>query len=210
MEIKQSPLIYADLLNDIKTRIRQAQIKAAFAANAELIGLYWDIGQMIALRQKQEGWAASVIPKLSKDLKNQLPDLFGFSERNLGYMVRFAREYQAIDNTQLNNPILQQATAKLDDAILQQPAAKLPTYNLLLSIPWMHHALLMEKVKDQDARFWYMRQTLQQGWSRDTLRLMIKNDSYARQGVANHNFDRTLPAPFLSLTPIRHKILIIN
>ena len=38
MEIKQSPLIYADLLNDIKTRIRLAQIKATFAANAELIG----------------------------------------------------------------------------------------------------------------------------------------------------------------------------
>jgi hypothetical protein len=60
---------YKNLLGDIKQRIRSAQIKATFAANAELIALYWDIGQMIALRQKQQGWAASVIPKLSKDLR---------------------------------------------------------------------------------------------------------------------------------------------
>ena len=63
--MNQSILNYADLLNDIKTRIRTAQVKATFAANAELISLYWDIGQLIAHRQKQQGWAASVIPKLS-------------------------------------------------------------------------------------------------------------------------------------------------
>ena len=62
--------LYINLLNDIKTRVKKAQIKATLAANAELISLYWDIGQMIDQRQKQQGWAASVIPKLSKDLKS--------------------------------------------------------------------------------------------------------------------------------------------
>ncbi len=38
---------YGSLLNDIKTRIRQAQTKAIFAANAEMIAMYWDIGRMI-------------------------------------------------------------------------------------------------------------------------------------------------------------------
>ena len=47
-------LSYKNLLGDIKQRIRAAQIKAAFAANGEMIAM-WDIGQMIALRQKQEG-----------------------------------------------------------------------------------------------------------------------------------------------------------
>ena len=131
MEINQSPLVYSDLLNDIKSRIRTAQIKATFAANSELIALYWDIGRMIAQRQKQQGWAASVIPKLSKDLKNQLPEISGFSERNLGYMIRFAREYQNIE------------TQKGDYLILQQAAAKLGVHDLLLSIPWFHHAVLI-------------------------------------------------------------------
>lgn len=182
-------LSYKNLLSDIKQRIRTAQIKAAFGANAEMIAMYWDIGQMIALRQKQQGWAASVIPKLSRDLKNELPEVTGFSERNLGYMVRFAKEYQ---NLSLD-------ASQTDSAILQQPVAKLVDADVLQSIPWGHHALLMEKIKDQAQRFWYMQQTLKEGWGRDTLRLMIKNDTYKRQGVSQHNFDRTLPAPFSDL-----------
>ena len=182
-------LSYKNLLADIKQRIRAAQIKATFAANAEMMALYWDIGQMIALRQQQQGWAASVIPKLSRDLKNELPEITGFSERNLGYMVRFAKEYQnlSVDISQTASPILQQTVAKLTNA------------HLLQSIPWGHHALLIEKIKDQSQRFWYREQTLQEGWGRDTLRLMIKNDAYKRQGIAQHNFDKTLPSPFSEL-----------
>ena len=46
---------YQDLLKDIKIRIRQAQLKAAMSANAEMLMLYWDIGRMIHLRQSTEG-----------------------------------------------------------------------------------------------------------------------------------------------------------
>jgi predicted nuclease of restriction endonuclease-like (RecB) superfamily len=172
---------YKNLLSDIKHRIRTAQIKATFAANAEMIAMYWDVGQMISLRQKQQGWASYVIPKLSRDLKNELPEVSGFSERNLGRMIAFYRAYQP------------------DDSILPQAVAKLANVDLLQSIPWGHHALLIEKIKNLPQRFWYMQQILQEGWGRDTLRLMIKNDAYTRQGVSQHNFDKTLPAPFSEL-----------
>lgn len=174
-------IFYKALLTDIKSRIQLAQVKATFSANAEMIALYWDIGKMIALRQKQEGWAASVIPKLSKDLKNELPEVSGFSERNLGRMIAFYRAYTHSDSN------LPQAVANLENA------------DLLLSIPWGHHALLMEKIKDPTIRLWYMQQTVQEGWSRDTLRLMIKNDTHSRQGLSNHNFERTLPVAFSDL-----------
>ena len=62
---------------------------------------------MIHQRQQMEGWGAGIIPHLSADLKNELPEIKGFSERNIGYMIRFARKYGA-------SPILQQAVAKLD------------------------------------------------------------------------------------------------
>jgi predicted nuclease of restriction endonuclease-like (RecB) superfamily len=97
---------YADLLGDIKTRIRQAQIRASLSANAEMILMYWDIGRMITERQQREGWGTAVIPHLAADLKNELPEIKGFSERNIGYMIRFAHEYGA-------PPILQQPVAKL-------------------------------------------------------------------------------------------------
>ena len=73
---------YRDLLGDIKTRVRQGQRRAALSANAEMIHMYWDIGRMIAARQEKEGWGAGVIPRLAVDLKNELPEQKGFSERN--------------------------------------------------------------------------------------------------------------------------------
>ena len=62
------------LLADIKQRIRQAQTRAVLAVNAELIRLYWEIGQMLDARQITEGWGAAVIPKLALDIRNELPE----------------------------------------------------------------------------------------------------------------------------------------
>ncbi|MDD4270060.1 MAG: DUF1016 N-terminal domain-containing protein [Thermoguttaceae bacterium] len=63
------------------------------SVNAELVRLYWDIGRIIHERQHREGWGAGVIPRLAPHLKNELPDLKGFSERNIGHMIAFYREY---------------------------------------------------------------------------------------------------------------------
>jgi hypothetical protein len=82
------------LLKEVKNRIQQAQTRAMLAVNAELIRLYWDIGQIIAGRQEREGWGAAVIPRLARELTNELPELKGFSERNIGRMIAFYREYK--------------------------------------------------------------------------------------------------------------------
>ena len=49
------PAGYNELLDDLKSRVRSAQLKAAVAANRELIQLYWDIGRLIVERQEREG-----------------------------------------------------------------------------------------------------------------------------------------------------------
>ena len=166
---------YNKLLTDIKQRIRQAQTKAILSANSEMISMYWDIGKMLVAKQKLEGWGAGVIPKLSKDIHNELPEIKGFSERNIGRMIAFYREYPA------------------SQTILPQAVAKLPEHIELAGIPWGHHILLIEKIKDLPVRFWYMEQTAINGWNRDTLASMIKNDLHNRQGKLAHNFDKTLP-----------------
>lgn len=107
---------YSNLLTEIKNRIRLAQTKAVLSANAEMIAMYWDIGRIILDRQQQEGWGAGVIPRLSKDIHNELPEVKGFSERNIGYMIRFAREYSELI-------ILQQPVAKIE-AELSRDAGK--------------------------------------------------------------------------------------
>jgi len=181
-------VLYANLLGDIKKRILQAQVKATLSANAEMIMMYWDVGRMVHQRQQQQGWSAAIIPNLSRDLRNELPEVKGFSERNLGRMLAFYHNYQDIDL------FLPQPVAKSGSSdFLTQPVAKLAPADIIKSIPWGHHALLMQKIKDKSLRFWYMDQILQNGWSRNTLGLMIESEIHERQGSSTTNFSFTLP-----------------
>ncbi|MEM9447145.1 MAG: DUF1016 N-terminal domain-containing protein, partial [Cyanobacteria bacterium P01_E01_bin.6] len=84
---------YDLFLSSLKTRIRTAQVKAALAVNRELILMYWHIGQDILQRQQNEGWGSKVITRLAKDLKQEFPDITGFSRTNLMYMRAFAEAY---------------------------------------------------------------------------------------------------------------------
>lgn len=173
---------YTSLLEDVKTRIRTAQVKAALAANAEMIGLYWDIGRIIDEKQQAEGWGTGVLPRLARDLANELPEMKGFSERNLKRMLSFYREYPPAEEAA---GIVPQPVAQLDN-IAQTPMA---------AIPWGHNILLIEKVKDKPTRVWYMQQAVQNGWSREVLGLMIQSKLHERQGATTHNFTRHLPPP---------------
>jgi len=220
---------YASLLGEIKSRIGQAQTRAVFSANREMLALYWDIGRMITERQKREGWGRAVIPRLSRDLRNELPGLRGFSERNIDHMLRFYREYPSLfidsdrsvdrQDSPVIDPISQTPSAKLHHvekkglnascAILQSPIAKSNearisriidtkyriTPPLVAKLPWSHNILLIQSVKDIEARVWYMQQTILQGWSCNTLQLMIKSQAHLRQAGAVTNFEASLPAP---------------
>lgn len=88
-----SPQGYADWLADLKGRIHTAQQRAALAVNRELVGLYWQIGRDILVRQAEQGWGAKVIDRLAHDLRAAFPDMKGFSPRNLKYMRAFAEAW---------------------------------------------------------------------------------------------------------------------
>ena len=161
------PEDYETFLHGLKERIRTAQVRAALAVNRELTLLYWQIGQDILQRQRQQGWGAKVVTKLAKDLQNEFPSMKGFSRTNLLYMRAFAEAYP-------------------DEAIVQQVAGQ---------IPWFHNCTLLDKVKDPQERLWYIQKTIQQGWSRSVLIHQLERGLYHRQGEALTNFQTTLPQP---------------
>ena len=180
--------LYADLLGDIKARIRQAQIQATLSANAEMILMYWDIGRLINERQALEGWGAGVLRRLACDLKSEMAEIRGFSERNLKRMAQLYREYPQLPSF---GP---RAVAQMNGVADQtDPAAAVQ--RLVTGISWAHNMLLIQAVKELPTRLWYMQQTIEQGWSRDTLGQMIKNGTHKRQGAAVTNFRFHLPAP---------------
>lgn len=199
---------YADLLAEVKSRIYAAQNRAMLSANSEMIALYWDVGRMIDERQKREKWGAAVIPRLARDIRNEFSEVKGFSERNIGRMIAFYRTYPNL------SIILPQAVAKLPLAekslkaqsktseTLPQPVAKseitratLVLQQLVGQLPWGHHILLIEKVKDLSTRLWYMQMALTHGWSRNILNLQIQSRAHERKGQAITNFQMNLPAP---------------
>jgi predicted nuclease of restriction endonuclease-like (RecB) superfamily len=197
----QELALYRDLLGDIKQRLRQARNRAALSANAEMLLLYWDIGRMIAIRQKREGWGAGVIPRLSVDLKNELPEQKGFSERNIKRMLRFYHEYSDTPAKVPQSVALLEQVDNQEDGIVPQPEAQMgPLFTLpivqqsVALLPWGHNVLLFEKIPHLPTRLWYARQALEQGWSRDTLTAQIKARAHERQGAAVTNFAATLPA----------------
>ena len=89
----QPPSGYPELLQDLKTRIRGAQVRAALAVNRELVLLYWSIGRDILARQGNEGWGTKVIERLAHDLQMEFPGVEGFSSRSLKYMRALAEAW---------------------------------------------------------------------------------------------------------------------
>ena len=165
--VAQLTLDYPLLLEDLKSRIRTAQVKAALAVNRELVLLYWELGQRILESQKREGWGAKVIDRLVADLRHSFPEMTGLSRRNLQCMRTFAEEFP-------DAPIVQQLVAQ---------------------IPWGHILQIQQKLKDFAEREFYIRQTIAHGWSRAVLVHQIESGLHSRQGQALNNFDRVLPAP---------------
>lgn len=169
--------IYTSVLRDIKNRIQKAQAKAVLSANSEMIMMYFDIGEIIYKRQQEEGWGAGIIPKLSKDLKNEVPEIKGFSERNIKFMVQLYKEYNETE-------IGKHSVSQLENI-----------HNLIVQIPWGHNILLMQKIKDISIRCWYIEQIIINGWNRDTLTSMVKSQLHKRQGNITNNFNLTLQSP---------------
>ena len=62
-------------------------------------------------------------------------------------------------------------------------------------IPWVHNCTLLDKISHRTEREWYLRQTIENGWSRNILVHQIESRLYHRRGKALTNFTRTLPSP---------------
>ncbi|HUT95136.1 MAG TPA: PDDEXK nuclease domain-containing protein [Thermoguttaceae bacterium] len=183
---------YADLLEDLKDRIRHAQIRAATAVSRELNLLYFEIGQRIVQRQEQEGWGRSVIERLAADLQAAFPGRSGFSASNISRMRTFYLAY-AKEVTNSAQPV-----PNLGDEISAQLVPDFDGVNLpraVAEIPWGHNVALLFKLEDPLQRVWYAQRTIENGWSRAVLVHQIESDLFGRRGKALTNFERTLPAP---------------
>ena len=163
----QPPAGYPELLQELKSRIHAAQVRAALAVNRELVLLYWSIGREILDRQQAEGWGGKIIDRLARDLQNEFPGVEGYSARSLKYMRALAAAWP-------------------EESIVQQ---------LIAQLPWGHNLRVLDRIKDRPTREWYLRAALEYGWSQNILVLQISSRLHEREGKSLTNFQRTLPPP---------------
>ncbi len=170
---------YKKWLNELKSKIKSSQIKAALSVNSELIKLYWEIGKMIVDKQKESKWGSGFIEQTAQDLRKEFPGIKGFSQTNIYAMRQFYLFYNQTDKN------FHQLGGKSIDGVYQN----------LLFIPWRHHVLIIQKSKSIEEAVFYINKTIENNWSRAVLEYQIETNLYERQGKAVTNFQNTLPQP---------------
>mgnify|MGYP001585172409 FL=1 len=159
---------YLQLLQEIKVKIKSAQIKAAISVNKELISLYWDVGRIIAEKQALGKWGDSIVDMLASDLKREFPDMKGFSRANLFNIRQWYLFY-----------------SKMDEKVQQ----------LVRQLPWGHNVIIVSKIKEPAEVVFYLTEVLKNNWSRNVLIHQIESGLYTRKEMISHNFEATLPVP---------------
>lgn len=199
---------YREWIAGIARRYKQSQIKAATAVNVEMLKFYWSLGADIVRLEKDQPWGSKFMNRLCADLKAWMPEAKCFSVRNLQYMRLFVGLYGARE-------IAQQPVARLEGAEFAQQlvaqtglvASRLAdpsrferdfpnVSRLLFAVPWGHHIHIMDKFKDDPrTALFYVRKTVENGWSRAMLGNIVASNLHLRQGAAETNFDSALTDP---------------
>lgn len=173
---------YTQWIKELSSRYRRSQIKAAVKVNEEVLRFYWELGKDIVERDAENHYGSKFYTTLSRDLKAEIQNASGLSERNLRYTKRFYLLYNKVVN------ILQQGVANSEEQILQQVAAK------MFMLPWGHHLMLMDRFSDYPEKVWYyVCESVNHGWSRNMLLNFLDTNLYERNSKALTNFSRTLP-----------------
>lgn len=173
ISIHQQPE-YKSLLALIKQKLKTSQHRAVIAVNQQLLQFYWEVGSLILEQQKAAKWGDKLLNALERDLRASFPDTEGFSRTNLKYMRRFAEAYPDFEIGQT-----------LSD-----------------QLPWSHHIALLTHTESRDAREWYMREAVKNGWGYRHFVAELKSDLYARQGkksTKTSNYLATLAEPHSTL-----------
>ena len=194
---------YAVLLRKIKHRVLIAQQRAIYAANEEMLRMYWDVGEMLQQSQDADGWGKKTLQRLAVDLKNDYTDIKGFSVRNMQYMMQFFNEYnQELTMVKVATaPITKSLISQLEnnpESITKSLVSQIGEYNFTLPVKhldWTHNLVLIKQVKNIRARYWYMVQSITNHWTTRYLQEAIKLDDYGKHGALANNFTETLPAP---------------
>jgi predicted nuclease of restriction endonuclease-like (RecB) superfamily len=144
---------------DIIHLIKQSRTNAIKAVNAELINLYWNIGEFINRKIEQSEWGDSVVTELAIFIQTHEPDIKGFSDKNIWRMKQFYESYKDFP--------------------------KLST--LLREISWSHNLAIFSRCKSAEEREFYLNIAKKESYSFRELDRQISASLFERTMISNSN-----------------------
>lgn len=144
---------------EIRKLILIAKDKVFHFANTELIDLYWNIGKYISLKIENSEWGSNVVESLANFLKEQEPELKGFSSQNLWRMKQLYEIYS--QNQKLSS--------------------------LLREISWTNNLLILAKTTNEQEREFYIRLAIREKLSSRELERQINSALFERTILSQNN-----------------------
>ena len=190
---------YRNWISELKKRYHSTQIKAAVAVNSAMLEFYWSLGADISRMYPGKKRNLNFFEKLSNDLRLGIDNPKGLSSRNLKYALAFYQLFsyrqQVVADKANGNCLIEVEKDEKGTAYLQQVVAD-NDISELVKVPWGHHTVILGKCKgNQDKALFYVRKTIENGWSRTDLLVAISENLYEKTGQAQTNFVGTLPTP---------------
>ncbi|MBL3546417.1 YhcG family protein [Chryseobacterium sp. KMC2] len=149
---------------DIIELIKRSRNNAIKTVNAELIDLYWNIGEYISKKVELSEWGQSVVKELSHYIQTNEPDIKGFSDKNLWRMKQFYETYKEFPKVS----------------------------TLLREISWSHNLAIFSRCKTIEEQEFYIKLTKQENYSFRELERQISSSLFERTMIGNSKLSTVL------------------
>lgn len=191
---------YVAWLADVKTRLRQNQIKASIRVNTAMLEFYWSIGRDLVAMRAEERWGAGVVKQFALDMRQSFPDMKGFSDSNVKYMRRWYLFYyeRVIKGQQLVDQIealekSHQVGGQLEQNEKgQQVVGQIDMPEVFGHISWGNHITIISQCESLDEALFYIGKVSEEGWSRSTLEHKLATRLYQTTYQLQEVVDRTV------------------
>jgi predicted nuclease of restriction endonuclease-like (RecB) superfamily len=148
--------VSSDRFDEVIALIEAARGRAYQAVNAELIGLYWQLGEYINRKIASAEWGDAVVDELAAAIAREYPGMRGYNRRNL---FRMRQLYEAYRGEKKVSP-------------------------LVTRLPWTHHLIILSQTKVEDERRFYLLAAIDGRWTKRELERQIRTHSWRRQQLS--------------------------
>lgn len=153
---KRTP-VHLDDFNHVVSMIRMARARAYAEVNEELINLYYTVGKFVSEKVETAEWGTGVVDRLAQFIKENHPEIKGFTRRGLYRMKQFYETYKDAESVT----------------------------TLLTQIPWSAHLHILNKTRTIEEKEFYLRLAIKEKLSVRELERQLNTAVYERSMLVN-------------------------